>query len=242
MKRSNALRILAIAVLVPCALFAADVVDSTSKKGADAPSLSNDAVRPLPFRPGDALQVVTYPDTTAFPSGFYPIDGEGYCDFPIIGYMKVTEKSADDLAKTLSEKYVDFMRFPHIKIRPMIRVALNGGFYRPGLYWINPHATLWEAVQTAGGTQRRDGFEKVKWERDRTVVTEDLVPLLEQGKSLYQLGFKTGDQITVLRQPDKSGWEVFTTDVLPVVTFAITTAVSVLTVYNSIRMYENYSR
>ncbi|MBN1575044.1 MAG: polysaccharide biosynthesis/export family protein [Chitinispirillaceae bacterium] len=199
-----------------------------------------DAARPLPFRPGDALEIVTYPDSTGFPAGFYAIDGEGFVDFPIIGYVKVTGMSSDALAKMLAEKYVDFMRYPHMRIRPLIRVALNGGFFRPGLYWVNPHATLWETIQTAGGTQRMDGFKKLKWERDRIVVNNDLVPLIQDGKSLYQIGFKTGDQLTVLQQPLKTGWEVFRTDVLPIISFSISTAVSVITLYNTFMLYDYY--
>ena len=228
--------------------FAADAA-SSSDTTIDASTASSSTekktetlksgARPLPFRAGDALEIITYPDTTAFPSGFYPIDGEGFVDFPIIGYTKVTDKSADALATILAEKYIDFMRYPHMRIRPMIRVALNGGFYRPGLYWINPHATLWETLQIAGGTQRTDGFKKMKWERDRIIVNKDLVPLLQSERSLYQIGFKTGDQLTVTQKPHRTGWEVFRTEALPMLTFSISTATSLLTVYAMMQYYND---
>lgn len=210
------------------------------KQIAASSSAIDAAVRPLPFRPGDALLITTYPDSAGFPSGFYPIDGEGYADFPIIGYVKVTGMSADELAKLLADKYVDFMRYPHMSIRPLIRVALNGGFYRPGLYWLNPHSTLWQTVQIAGGTQRMDGFKMLKWERDRKVLNNDLVHLLQEGKSLYQIGFRTGDQITVIQQPQRTGWEIFRSDVLPVLSFTISTAVSVVSLYNTFMLYDYY--
>jgi protein involved in polysaccharide export with SLBB domain len=201
---------------------------------------TGNAARPLPFKPGDALKIIPYPDTAGFPAGFYSVDGEGFVDFPIIGYVKVTGMSCEGLAKLLAEKYVDFMKYPHMTIRPLIRVALSGGFYRPGLYWVNPHASLWEALQIAGGTTRPDGFKKLKWERSNTIVNNDLVPIIQEGKSLYQIGFETGDQITVLQQPQRTGWELFSTNVLPMFTFAISTAVSVLTIYSSMQMYESY--
>ena len=198
-------------------------------------------VRPLPFKPGDALEIITYPDTGSFPSGFYPIDGEGYVDFPILGYIKVTNMSSEALAKLLAEKYIDFMRYPYMRIRPVIRIALNGGFYRPGLYWVDPHATLWEAIKMAGGPQRPDGFSKLKWERNNTVYKKNLAPVIQEGKSLYQIGFLTGDQLTVIQQPQRTGWEVFKSEVLPMLTFSISTAVSVFSVYTSMLMYQNYS-
>jgi protein involved in polysaccharide export with SLBB domain len=224
--------LLILIILITGRSFAADTLAPSAASGT--------AGRTLPFIAGDALQITPWPDTAAFPAGFYPIDGEGYVDFPIIGYVKVTTLAAEELAKLLAEKYVDFMRYPHMTIRPMVRVALNGGFYRPGLYWINPRASLWEAVQIAGGPQRSDGFKKIKWERDGTVINNNMVPLLQEGKSLYQAGFKTGDQLTVTQRPLLTGWDMFSSNVLPMITFAISTAVSALTIYNSMQMTEYY--
>ena len=225
-------------ILVFSIIFTGGTAAADSVQAAiSAPAVDGQSLR---FVPGDALLVSTWPDSAGFPRGFYPIDGDGYVDFPIVGYLKVTDKSPEALSKILSEKYVDFMRYPHMSIRPMLRVSLSGGFYRPGLYWINPHASLWDAVRTAGGTQRLDGFKKMKWERDGGVVKENLVPLLQEGKSLYQIGFKSGDQITVLQQPLRTGWEVFRTDVLPMISFSISTAISVFTLYNTMQLYQYY--
>ncbi len=198
------------------------------------------AFHPLPFRAGDALEIVTYPDSGGIPAGVYSIDGDGFADFPIIGYVKVVDYTPESLAELLSGKYVDFMRYPYMSIRPLIRVALNGGFYRPGLYWIDPHVTLWETVQTAGGTQRRDGFEKLSWERDNAVVKENLVPLLQDGKSLYQIGFKTGDQLTVQQQPELTRWQAFRENIFPIMTFVLSTGISLITLYNTLELNRIY--
>lgn len=228
-----------LVLLASAAVHAETRSDSVTAATPSSPSPSSVAAHPLPFKPGDALEIVTFPDTAGFPSGFYPIDGEGFVDFPIIGYTKVTEMSCEALAKLLAEKYVDFMRYPHMKIRPAIRVALNGGFFRPGLYWIDPHATLWEAIQKAGGTQRMDGFKKLKWERNNLIVSKDLVPVIEEGKSLYQIGFKTGDQLTVLQQQHRTNWEVFRMDVVPLITVSLSTVISALTLYNTMQYYRS---
>jgi len=237
-----------VSSIAPIILACCAIVNADEKAGDLAPgeelsgrsAAFSDAARPLPFIAGDALEIVTYPDSAAFPAGFYSIDGEGFVDFPIIGYVKVTGMSSDALAKQLADKYVDFMRYPHMKIRPLIRIALNGGFFRPGLYWVDPHASLWETIQLAGGPQRMDGFKKLKWERSRVIINNDLVPLIQEGKSLYQIGFETGDQLTVLQQPQRRGWEIFTADVMPVLTFTISTAVTILTLYNTMLLYNRY--
>lgn len=220
------------------ALFA-EAPGDTAATGQTGTATLTSGVRPLSFKPGDALEITTYPDTGAFPSGFYPIDGEGFVDFPILGYIKVVNMSSEELAKLLADKYVDFMRYPHMRIRPVIRIALNGGFYRPGLYWIDPHASLWEAIQEAGGTLRSDGFKKLKWERNKALVNKDLVSLLQDGKSLYQIGFQSGDQVTILQRPQQTGWEVFRTDVLPILSILLSTTVSALSVYSTMQIYQN---
>lgn len=207
------------------------------KNSNESPEIGSN--RPKHFIPGDALEIVSFPDTTAFPSGFYPIDGEGYVEFPVIGTVKVTGMTPDALSKMLAEKYVEFMRYPHMTIKPMIRVALNGGFYRPGLYWVDPKSTLWEVIQTGGGPQRKDGFQKLRWERSDTVVSEKVTTIIEEGQSLYQIGFKTGDQLTVLQQPHRTGWEVFRGDVIPLMTTTITIIISALTLYNTAQYYQN---
>ena len=102
---------------------------------------------------------------------------------------------------------------------------------RPGLYWVNPNATLWEAVQLTGGTQRMDGCKKLKWERSGAIVKSDLTTVLEEGQSLYQIGFKTGDQVTVLQQPYRTKWEVFRGDVIPLITTSVSLVISAMIMY-----------
>ncbi|MCX7727720.1 MAG: hypothetical protein N2053_12840, partial [Chitinispirillaceae bacterium] len=85
-----------------------------------------------------------------------------------------------------------------------------------------------------------DGFKKLKWERGGTVLTKDLTTILEEGKSLYQIGFKSGDQITVVQTPYREGWELFKADVLPIITLSVSTIISVLSVYNTLMIYRRY--
>jgi protein involved in polysaccharide export with SLBB domain len=191
-----------------------------------------DSTHPLPFKAGDALEIIPYPDT-AFPAGHYPIDGEGYVDFPIIGYVKVTTMSPDMLAKLLAERYVDYMRYPLMTIRPVIRVTFNGGFYKPGDYWIDPHASLWQAIQIAGGTLRSDGYKKLQWERSNVILKKNLSLILEEGKSLYQIGFQTGDQITIIQQPLRTKWEVISSDIIPLLITSISIIISAFALYNT---------
>ena len=189
--------------------------------------------RPCPFTAGDALKLSVYPDTTAFPNGVYLIDGEGYIDLPVIGYIKVTDKNVEELTELLKQTYLPFMRYPYLTVRPLMRVSLFGGFTQPGLYYLDPHATMWEAVKSAGITQRSDGLTRITWERDHSIVQKDIVPLFQSHQSLYQIGFRSGDRLTVTRRPETTRWEVFRSEMLPLITFTISTVLSVATLYQT---------
>jgi protein involved in polysaccharide export with SLBB domain len=199
-------------------------------------------VRPCPFIPGDAIRIMVFPDTNTFPSGTYFIDGEGYVDLPIIGYLKITTMTIQDLTELLKKTYIQFVRFPYIIVRPLMRVSLFGGFVRPGLYYVDPHATLWEAIRCGGITQRRDGLSKIVWERDHSVVKKDIVPLFKSQSSLYQLGFQSGDRLSVTLRPENTRWEVFRAEVLPILTLVMSTALSAATLYQTYSVLQETRR
>lgn len=217
----------------------------TMLSGEDSVDLLNDTTlkktdivnpRPLPFLAGDAIQITVYPDTTSFPSGIYPVDGDGYIDLPVIGYLKVTNMSSDNLYDTLKTTFAELLRYPYIKIRPLTRITFMGGFRRPGDYWIDPHYSLWQAMQMAGSTIRSDGLVKLRWQRDKEAVSKDLVTDFQSGKSLYQLGFRSGDQIYVTSKPERNRWEVFRTEILPVLTITMTTLLTAASIYQTYRL------
>jgi protein involved in polysaccharide export with SLBB domain len=186
-----------------------------------------------PFIAGDALKITTYPDTNTFPSGMYSIDGKGYADLPILGFVKVIDFTATQLEDTLKKAFVEQLRYPHLKVRPLLKVTLLGGFQRPGLYWIDPHASLWQTIQLGGVPTRSDGLKKLKWERSRTIVSADLVPQFQSGQSLYQMGLRSGDQLVALARPERTSWEAFRSEVLPLITFTLSTILTGATVYQT---------
>ena len=187
------------------------------------------------FQCGDALQIIAYPDSNGFPRGTYIIDNDGYCDLPIVGFTKVTTLAPEQLEKLLLEKYTAYLPRLNLVVRPLYRVSLLGGFYKPGLYWVDPRESIWDAVQKAGGTQREDGISKMRWERDSKVVTKNIVSFYQSGASLFSIGFKSGDQLLVTPKPKLELGDVFRNDVVPVFSLLI----SVASVYV---MYETYSR
>lgn len=193
----------------------------------------------LSFKPGDALSISVFPDTSHFLNGVYTIDNRGYSELPIIGPVKVTDMSKRELEDSLKTVYISYLRYPHIQIKPMMRIALLGGFYNPGLYWIEPQKNVWNLVQLGGGTIREDGITKMHWDRNQEVVSSDLVPIFESGQSLCELGFQSGDQIQVTQRPKQRPWDVFRQDVLPVLATTITAISTSVTLYFAIKTFND---
>jgi protein involved in polysaccharide export with SLBB domain len=219
-----------ILLVVVASIVQAQQNDSTFQS---AEHFDSSGVRPCPFIPGDAIKVSVFPDTAMFPSGTYLIDGEGYVDFPIIGYIKITSMSILELNELLKKTYMPFIRFPYVVVRPLMRISLFGGFARPGLYYVDPHATLWDAVRLGGTIVRRDGLKRMVWERDHSIIQKDVVPHFQSQQSLYQIGFRSGDRLSVTGRPELTRWETFRNDVLPVFSLVLSTAISAASIYNT---------
>jgi hypothetical protein len=126
-----------------------------------------------------------------------------------------------------------FIRYPYIVVRPLLRISLFGGFARPGLYYVDPHVTLWDAVRLGGTTVRKDGLNKMVWERDHSIIQKDVVPYFQSQKSLYQIGFQSGDRLSVTNKPELTKWEMFRTDILPFLSIVLSAAMSAATLYNT---------
>jgi protein involved in polysaccharide export with SLBB domain len=182
------------------------------------------------FRPGDALKINVLPDT-GFPNGLYPVDGQGYVDLPIVGPIQVTSISKADFQKKITDSYINLLRFSNIQVRRVISIGFQGGFQRPGLYWVSPGATLWYTISMSGGPVREDGFKRIKWERSGKIINRHLANMIESQKPVEELGFRSGDVLRSVVRPQRTGWDVFRQDVLPLLSLAVTSSVTALSVY-----------
>jgi len=174
-----------------------------------------------PYTPGDAVEIKTFPDTTFFLNRVFPITDMGYVDLPIYGKVRITEMTKTEFENFIREKYRDYLRYPNVQAKPLVRVSVLGGVPLPGFYYYDADFSLWELINQAGGTLNEKGLKEMKWDRDREEVQDNLIPYLQNGTSLKNMGFRSGDQIRV-KTPGQPGWLQRTTQVIfPILTFAI---------------------
>lgn len=174
------------------------------------------------FRPGDAVEVQVFPDTASFLHNIFPIDGKGYVFLPIVGRTQISAMSETEFVSYLNKNFSPYLRTTDIQVRPMIRASLLGGFARPNLYYVDPNQTLWELVMMAGGTLGEEGLKKMKWERNKKIIADDLIAYYQSGRSLSELGFKSGDQLWTPTPDRPNALDRFLQYGMPLITLTIT--------------------
>lgn len=198
---------------------------------APAVAAQNNAPEQRAFEPGDAVRISVLADSTAFLEGLYHIDDSGDIFLPIVGRTQVTNLTVTELKTYLDSVYLRYLRYPDVRVQRMVRLSFLGGFHQPGLYYVDPHQSLWDALAQAGGPMREDGLCKLRWQRADYVVDKDLVPELKAGHSLAELGVESGDLIWVTDNPKRNGWEVFRDDVMPLLSLTISIATAGLALW-----------
>ncbi len=113
-----------------------------------------------PFNPGDGIFIDTFPDTSFVLNQNFPIDQTGMVEFPMIGKIKVTDMSQRELEDFLKSQFSNFMKYPMVRIKPVMRVSVLGGVIKPGLFYVDQSSSLWEVMRLAGGTTFEDGLKK----------------------------------------------------------------------------------
>jgi protein involved in polysaccharide export with SLBB domain len=229
--------ILLVTVVVSGSFAQKQPVPDTAKQAPDSTVVANKDT--TFFNPGEAIKISIYPDSMLFLNGFYHIDNNYNIDLPILGLVSLKDRSRTDFINLLKKEYSDYLRYPNINVTPYIRVSFFGGFYRPGLYWIEPRSTLWDAVQMAGGVAREDGLKKIRWERNGTIVSNNIITPFQTGTSLSNMGFRSGDQLCVTTKPKVVFWDVFRTDIMPVLSFTLSSAMTAMAAYQTYRLIQH---
>lgn len=198
---------------------------SHSEKAGTLSTAENQAQQESGIKPyvaGDAIQISTFPDTLSFLNGVFPIDDQGYIEFPVGDRINVASMNEDNLIKYLKDNYQNYLFSPNLFVKPMIRVGVVGGFVKPGFYYVEKKISLWDLIQLAGGLNSEKALNNINWERNGETVVDDITPYLENGVSLNSMGFKSGDLVWAPSPDSEDSWTFVVSKVLPVAAFATT--------------------
>lgn len=149
-----------------------------------------------PFQPGMGLGIFTYPDTSSMLNQIFPIQQNGEVDLPILGRVAVSKLTEVELLKLLQNTYSQYVRSTNVQVYVYYRISLLGGFENPGLYYVRPEESLWDAVRRSGGFLDDKGFRRLNLYRGGKKIKGDLSDAYSSHLSLKSIGVVSGDVIT----------------------------------------------
>lgn len=177
-------------LLTNCAAPLASAAQPVKAVAAVASTPSDDEYS---LAPGDKLRVIVFGEDTL--TGEYVITSGGNLSFPLVGNLKATDKTVEQLqtalASALNDGYLNNARvsIQVISFRPFY---ILGEVNRPGEYPVSTGLTLQQAVASAGGYTYRANSRRVFVKRAN--ATDERLYDLRDPK---QIIIRAGDTIRI---------------------------------------------
>jgi polysaccharide export outer membrane protein len=149
------------------------------------------------LRPGDILRIVVWGQEAY--SGEYQIDERGILEYPVVGELDTRDLTVPELRDRIRKGLETIFNSPFVSVRPQFRMAVLGRVDRPGLYVVDPTASVLDVVAMAGGAAPGGNMNGVKLLRDGSELRLALEGGIK-GHTLQEIGVRSGDQIIVPRK------------------------------------------
>lgn len=114
-----------------------------------------------PLRPGDRI-LVTLRDT----SDVATIRTDGRVVLPIVGALDLSGLAPAAAEDSITRAYAAFTRSPDIRVSALRRITVQGAVRRADVLYLDPTASLAEALAMAGGVSETGHLGKVDLFRD----------------------------------------------------------------------------
>ena len=174
---------------------------------------------PLDYRisQGDILSIVLigYPDIASAPSSSnndanpyssgFPVDQQGFVQFPLIGRIKASGMSVPTFTANLQGQLKRYLKYsdPQVKIINYRgnKFFIDGEVNQPGEFTIaDAPVSLYSAISLAGGTTATGDSNNIVLNRKGRSYTLGLESLRQMGSSANKIYFQDGDSIHVNNQ------------------------------------------
>lgn len=154
--------------------------------------------------PSDVLSIILvgYPDITTAGASGYPVDQQGFIQFPLIGRIKASGLSVPQFTANLSARLQRYLKYPD----PQVKVTeyrgnkffIDGEVNKPGEFNItDAPVSLYSAISMAGGATEIGDSNNIVLRRNGTDYRIGLQSLQQTGLSANQIYVQNGDTIRV---------------------------------------------
>ena len=106
------------------------------------------------IRPGDKVTISVFTaagEQVGVVSGERILDRDGDIYLPYVGTIHAAGQNQTSLREQLVARYETFYSQPVVNVKVELRVNITGSVGRPGQYFLDPTATIIDAVSAAGG-------------------------------------------------------------------------------------------
>lgn len=156
---------------------------------------------------GDTLGIILvgYPDITAAGTTGYPVDQQGFVQFPLVGRVKASGMSVPQFTANLRNQLQRYLKFsdPQVKIVNYLgnKFFIDGEVKQPGEFNIaDAPVSLYGALSMAGGAMPTGDSNNIVLNRNGVSYNIGLQSLRQMGSSANNIYVKNGDSIHVNSQ------------------------------------------
>ncbi|MBI3983527.1 MAG: polysaccharide biosynthesis/export family protein [Gemmatimonadetes bacterium] len=186
--------------------------------GAQQPAVVPGAGAAYSLRGGDLIRIDVWGQTAY--SGQFQVDERGILLYPVVGDIDTRNLTVADVRDRIRAGLETVFNAPFVTVTPLFRMAVLGEVARPGLYTVDPTLSVIDVVAMAGGPARNGDLNKIHLLRDGERLQVSFQRENMQGRSLQEIGVRSGDQILLARRP-------FTRDDLVILLQAVQISISV---------------
>ncbi len=166
---------------------------------AQEPSaLVTTSVSSYTLRPGDVLLINVWGQESF--SGQFQIDENEQFLYPVLGEMSTRNLTVSQIRDTLTAGLETLFNNPFVTVSPRFRVSVLGYVQNPGLYTIDPTLTAIDVVAMAGGPAANGNLKDIRLRRMEATESIDYEEAGTRGRTLREIGIRSGDQIFVPRR------------------------------------------
>lgn len=156
---------------------------------------------------GDILSIILvgYPDITTAGASGYPVDQQGFVQFPLIGRIKASGVSVPQFTSNLRNQLQRYLKYsdPQVKIIEYRgnKFFIDGEVKQPGEFKIaDAPISLYGAISMAGGATPTGDSNNIVLSRKGVTYNIGLQSLQQMGSSANQIYVQDGDSIHVNSQ------------------------------------------
>tara|TARA_R110002073_G_scaffold192387_1_gene351159 strand:+ start:528 stop:1571 length:1044 start_codon:yes stop_codon:yes gene_type:complete len=152
-----------------------------------------------------SIILVGYPDITEAGASGYPVDQQGFIQFPLIGRIKASGLSVPQFTANLSSRLQRYLKYadPQVKITQYRgnKFFIDGEVNKPGEFNItDAPVSLYSAISLAGGTTAEGDSNNIVLRRNGVDYRMGLQSLQQMGLSANQIYVQDGDSIRVVSE------------------------------------------